>query len=463
MHPALRTLTLGATIALVASGTVLTSVASAATPTATTACRGLTSDHQVGSENNNNGLAFPFTGRDHTWSGRTGGFDIFAEDEIITNNTGRTIKNAKLVVADLFLFRGTPAAGPHGVATFWDNSSHEFRVDSSVNGYDSTVEGADATHPGYDAYLFTNSDSAPFDYQTIAANGIVANETHDSLGNGTRNATDAVPTMDIGDLAPGATVTKTWYLALEYGVSGPWNGVTGFGFNSRVAGQVNCPTITSGAPAASADTTSSYSATVTATGDSAITYAIGSGALPDGLSLDPSTGVISGTPTAGGTFDFTIDAIDNWDEYDSASYSITVAAPDPTTTAPSTTSESTTSESTTTGSTTGSSPTSSADPSGETAASSADPTSSSTVISVRPTGSTAPPTFPSAVSTIPTAAASSLSPSVTRTTSTVAPPVAIHSGGGDPIGPNPVLITGGSLLLAAAGAVLAFGRRRRHG
>ena len=37
---------------------------------------------------------------------------------------------------------------------------------------------------------------------------------------------------------------------------------------------------------------------------------LGSGALPDGLTLDPNTGVISGTPTATGTFNFTVRVTD---------------------------------------------------------------------------------------------------------------------------------------------------------
>ena len=54
-----------------------------------------------------------------------------------------------------------------------------------------------------------------------------------------------------------------------------------------------------------------YSQTITATGGSApYTYAITAGSLPAGLSLNTSSGMISGTPSASGTFNLTVTATD---------------------------------------------------------------------------------------------------------------------------------------------------------
>jgi hypothetical protein len=69
----------------------------------------------------------------------------------------------------------------------------------------------------------------------------------------------------------------------------------------------------------------SYSQTVAANGGTGpYTFAVTSGSLPASLSLNSSTGVISGTPTATGTSSFTITATDSASATGSQAFSITV-------------------------------------------------------------------------------------------------------------------------------------------
>lgn len=62
----------------------------------------------------------------------------------------------------------------------------------------------------------------------------------------------------------------------------------------------------------------SSSITVAATGSATITFAVQSGSLPTGLSLNTSTGAITGTPSATGSYTFTVRATNSYGTYDQA-------------------------------------------------------------------------------------------------------------------------------------------------
>ena len=71
----------------------------------------------------------------------------------------------------------------------------------------------------------------------------------------------------------------------------------------------------------------SYSATLSAVGGtSPYTWSISSGSLPAGLSLNTSTGVISGSPTVGGAFNFIAQATDSSNTAQTATRALSIAA-----------------------------------------------------------------------------------------------------------------------------------------
>ena len=75
---------------------------------------------------------------------------------------------------------------------------------------------------------------------------------------------------------------------------------------------------------------SAYSVTISASnGSSPYSYSVTAGALPAGLSLNTSTGALSGTPTLAGNFNFTVTTADSLNATSSAAYSIAVQATAP--------------------------------------------------------------------------------------------------------------------------------------
>ena len=88
------------------------------------------------------------------------------------------------------------------------------------------------------------------------------------------------------------------------------------------------PTITTASTLTGASAGAFYSQTLSASGTAPITWTLTSGSLPAGLSLSPA-GVISGTPTAAGTFTFAVRA-SNSEGSDTRSLAITVTSSSPT-------------------------------------------------------------------------------------------------------------------------------------
>lgn len=133
-------------------------------------------------------------------------------------------------------------------------------------------------------------------------------------------------------------------VTVNHGISGPnANIVSGYAYDGadnrcqqivRTDGTTPTPTcpnvvnITLSPTALPGGTVStSYSQTITASGGtSPYTYSKTAGTLPAGLTLNSSTGVLSGTPTTATTYNFTITATDSASHTGSQAYAVTIGA-----------------------------------------------------------------------------------------------------------------------------------------
>jgi hypothetical protein len=95
------------------------------------------------------------------------------------------------------------------------------------------------------------------------------------------------------------------------------------------------PVITTISPLPLASTAAIYTQPFTAAGGAPpyATWSVISGTLPGGLNLNPSTGLLTGTPTATGTFNFTLQVTDSQNNNSSAPFTMTVGSPPTFTTA----------------------------------------------------------------------------------------------------------------------------------
>jgi hypothetical protein len=72
-----------------------------------------------------------------------------------------------------------------------------------------------------------------------------------------------------------------------------------------------------------------YNQAVLATGTAPLTWSLSAGSLPPGLDLGPTTGMITGAPTATGTFPFTVRVADTFGQQDTQALSILVSTDNP--------------------------------------------------------------------------------------------------------------------------------------
>ena len=169
---------------------------------------------------------------------------------------------------------------------------------------------------------------APSITSPAPGDGVVGNEyTHSYTADGTGPFSYAVTT---GVLPNGLSLSEAGAITGAPTAGGLFEGVvtatSDYGTDTQnFSITIDAPpSITSAAPPAGTLNTA-YTHTYTATGDATITYAVTSGALPDGLSLS-TAGVISGTPSAIGTFTGDVTATNDAGT-DTQGFSITVAGP----------------------------------------------------------------------------------------------------------------------------------------
>lgn len=142
----------------------------------------------------------------------------------------------------------------------------------------------------------------------------------DALGNGVAGEPVALSLIGTGTLSGGAAVaTDGAGQATFAGLSVDREGTKQLSATAATAGPVlsdpftvSCPILTLAPPSLPSGTSGTpYGQVISASGGMAsYSFAVTSGALPSGLTLDPLTGLLSGTPATAGTFGFTITASD---------------------------------------------------------------------------------------------------------------------------------------------------------
>lgn len=180
------------------------------------------------------------------------------------------------------------------------------RLGTTALAYTNTVAASGTTGTAYSSGSSATGGAGPYTYAVVSGSlptGLTLNAST-GVVTGTPTVAGAYPyTIQVTD-AVGSTKTIsgtiTIVAALAYVNTIPTTGTTGVAF------------------------TGGSSATG---GTSPYTYALTAGALPDGLTVNTTTGVVSGTPTVAAAFNYTIQVTDSASATKTISGTITITAP----------------------------------------------------------------------------------------------------------------------------------------
>jgi len=286
----------------------------------------------------------------------------YNEDETVTISADVTNNSDISANAKLLVHRGTSDGDvidivDLGTVSGRDNENTEFNFDPDIivpDGEEYEVLYFELISDGEELYSASKSNFAVLfaKNQSAISSGISPTITTTNLPSGTigtaYNSTliatgDEPITWSIGSgsLPNGLDLLADGKISGTPTTSGTFNftveaangvGIDTKSFTITITGGNNTPTLI--APMITATSLPNgtintvYNQTLTATG-TVTTWSIDSGSLPAGLSLDSASGVMSGTPTATGTFNFTVKAT-NGVGSDTKALSITITGGDDT-------------------------------------------------------------------------------------------------------------------------------------
>ncbi len=245
-------------------------------------------------------------------------------------NAGSTPISSYTVTADPGGAAATGGSSPITVKGLANGTAYTFKV---------TATNSIGPGPASDASSSVTPKPAPIAHAvsvTFAANS-TANPVTLSLSGGTPD-TLAIGTQPTHGTASVSGLTITYTPTPGYSGSDSFTytatNATGTSAAATLTITVSAPTLTFSPPAGAlaggtAATPYSGIAVAASAGTAPYIYAV-NGTLPDGLTVDPASGLISGTPTTAGDYNFTITATDANNATGTAVYTIAIAVEAPT-------------------------------------------------------------------------------------------------------------------------------------